>query len=110
MNPTGMTDYHFSVDSNYKPPTFRQPLTTKIKWRLEQSITETFTNIIELNNEALKQPEEVQHCTQQHFDPWPLIQLQILFEQLVLFPIPQNPFHKTLPTKNSKLHHPHQIT
>jgi len=73
-----------------QPPTFRQPLTTKIKWRLEQNITETFTNIIELNNEALKEPDNNQHCTRQQFDPWPLLQLQILFEQIVLFPIPQN--------------------
>jgi len=93
---------HFLQQHQLQPPTFRQPLTTKIKWRLEQSITDTFTSIIELNNEALKPADNSDHHTRQCFDPWPLLQLQILFEQLVLFPITQNP--NNLKAVNSTIH------
>jgi hypothetical protein len=54
---------HFLQHHQLQPPTFRQPLTTKIKWRLEQSITDTFTSIIELNNEALKPTDSPDHHT-----------------------------------------------
>jgi hypothetical protein len=38
-----------------QPPTFWQPLTTSIRWRLEQSVTETFLNAVdEATNESLK--------------------------------------------------------
>jgi hypothetical protein len=39
-----------------QPPTFRQPLTTSIPWRLEQSVTETFLDVVEASNESLKPP------------------------------------------------------
>jgi hypothetical protein len=85
----------FLQQLKHEPPPFRQPLTTKIRWRLEQHVSETFLKVVELNNEALKPIQH--HSSHQHnnFDPWPLLQLQILFEQLVLFPI--NPT-----TSNSK--------
>jgi hypothetical protein len=71
----------------HEPPPFRQPLTTKIRWWLEQHVSESILKVVELNNEALKPIQH--HSSHQHnnFDPWPLLQLQILFEQLVLFPI-----------------------
>ncbi|KAL7502962.1 hypothetical protein ACHAXN_001911, partial [Cyclotella atomus] len=68
-------------------PTFRQPLTTSIRWRLEQHVSETFLSVIEATNEALKPPEYPTRLNKKDFDPWPILQLQILFEQLVLFPI-----------------------
>jgi hypothetical protein len=37
-----------------QPPTFQQPLTTSIRWRLKQSITETFLDAVEATNESLK--------------------------------------------------------
>jgi hypothetical protein len=71
----------FLQQLQHEPPPFRQPLTTKIH------ISETFLKVVELNNEALKPIQR--HSSHQHnnFDTWPLLQLQILFEQLVLFPI-----------------------
>jgi hypothetical protein len=38
----------------HRPPPFWQPLTTKIRWRLEQHDSETFLSVVTLNNEALK--------------------------------------------------------
>jgi hypothetical protein len=68
------------------PPPFRQPLTTKIRWRLEQHISATFLSLVEISNEALKPATHPAFRDRQAFDPWPILQLQILFEQLVLFP------------------------
>jgi len=42
---------------------------------------------VELNNEAQKPTQHNSSRQQRNFDPWPLLQLQILFEQLILFPI-----------------------
>jgi hypothetical protein len=39
-----------------QPPTFRQPLTTSIRWRLKQSVTETFLDEVEATNKSLKPP------------------------------------------------------
>jgi hypothetical protein len=50
---------------------------------------------VQLNNEALKQTHNPSSRNRNAYDPWPLLQLQILFEQLVLFPI-------TPATSNSK--------
>jgi hypothetical protein len=77
----------FLQQLQHKPPPFRQPLTTKIRWRLEQHVSETFLKVVELNNEALKPTQHNPSRQQRNFDPWPLLQLQILFEQLILFPI-----------------------
>ena len=70
-----------------EPPKFRQPLTTKIRYRLEQHLVDTFLDVVELNSEGLKSPDKESLFRKKDYDPWPLLQLQILFEQLVLFPI-----------------------
>ena len=44
----------FLRELKHKPPPFRQALTTKIRWRLEQHVNDTFLSVVELNNEALK--------------------------------------------------------
>ena len=71
------------------PPPFRQPLTSKIKFRLEQSVCNVFLSTIEAANEALKSVPYHNSINKQHFDSWPIILLPILFEQLVLFPLPK---------------------
>lgn len=78
----------FLRELHNQPPPFRQPLTTKIRWRLEQHVNETFLSVVEINNEALKPATHPSFRNRRAFDPWPLLQLQILFEQLVLFPVP----------------------
>jgi hypothetical protein len=42
-----------------------------------------------LNNEALEPAQYQPYRQHIDFDPWPLLQLQILFEQLILAPIPK---------------------
>ena len=88
---------------NQQPPPFRQPLTTKIRWRLEQHVSETFLSVVELNNEALKPADHHPYRNRKEYDPWPLLQLQILFEQLILAPLPpsQNEHSKGI---NSIIH------
>jgi hypothetical protein len=44
--------------------------------------------VVELNNEALKPADHHPYRNRKEFDPCTLLQLQILFEQLVLAPIP----------------------
>lgn len=78
----------FLSNLEQQPPPFRQPLTTKIRWRLEQHVSETFLSVVELNNEALKPADHHPYRNRKEYDPWPLLQLQILFEQLVLAPTP----------------------
>jgi hypothetical protein len=51
-------------------------------------VNATFLSLVELSNEALKPATHPAFRNRQAFDPWPILQLQILFEQLVLFPIP----------------------
>jgi hypothetical protein len=78
----------FLSDLNPQPPTFRQPpLTTKLRWRLKQSVTSTFLSVVKASNETLKPPEHPHHIDGELYDSWPILQLQILFEQLILFPI-----------------------
>jgi hypothetical protein len=50
------------------------------------SVTETFPNVVEATNESLKPPAYPTRLNKTDFDPWPILQLQILFKQLVLFP------------------------
>jgi hypothetical protein len=78
----------FLGELKHKPPPFWQPLTTKIRWRLEQHVRETFLSVVQLNNEAMKPAQYLPYRQHSDFDPWSLFQLQILFEQLVLAPIP----------------------
>ena len=40
----------FLRELHNQPPPFRQPLTTKIRWRLEQHVNETFLSVVEINN------------------------------------------------------------
>lgn len=79
----------FLATLDLQPPTFRQPLTTKLRWRLEQSVTSTFLSVVlvQASNEALKPPEHLSHINGECYDAWPILQLQMLFEQLVLFPV-----------------------
>ena len=70
-----------------EPPTFRQPLTTKIKYRLEETICDTFALVIETCNEALKAPRNPKYVAKCDYDPWAILQLAFLFERLVLFPL-----------------------
>ena len=76
----------FLRELELSPPTFRQPLTTTIKWRLENVISDTFMATINASNEALK-PLDNSIPRRPGFDSWEVVQLQILFEQLVLFPL-----------------------
>ena len=76
------------------PPPFQQPLTTKVKYRLEQDLCETFLKTIKISNEALKPPTHPKSTKKSEYQPWELLLLPILFEQLVLFP--------EVPTKNPK--------
>ncbi len=69
------------------PPPFRQSLITKVKWRLEENICDTFTSVIEIGEEALKKPTHHRFNRTSEFDPTPLLFLPVLFEQLILFPI-----------------------
>lgn len=55
-----------------------------MRWRLEQSVTSTFLSVVEATNEALKPPANPHHIDGESYDSWPILQLQILFEQLVL--------------------------
>ena len=63
----------FLSELHPQPPTFRQPLTTSIRWRLEQSVSETFLSVIEATNEALKPPEYPTRLNKPDFDPWPIL-------------------------------------
>jgi hypothetical protein len=71
------------------PPPFRQTLISKISHRLEQRVTETFCEVINATNEALKPAQYNKHQDSKAFDPYPVLLLQIHFERLVLFPIVQ---------------------
>jgi hypothetical protein len=77
-----------------EPPPFRQCLTSKIRFRLEQTVCNTFLSTIEVANESLKPLPHHNLINKADYDPWPFIQLPILFEQLVLIPIPKSSNHK----------------
>ena len=68
------------------PPPFRQTLISKIKFRLEEDICNTFGSLIELADEALNPCPNSRLSRKQDFDPDEILQLVYLFEQLVLFP------------------------
>ena len=90
-----------------EPPTFRQPLTTKIKYRLEETICDTFALVIETCNEALKAPRNPKYVAKCDYDPWEILQLAFLFERLVLFPLqPSDQSNKsnTRRTLNTVIH------
>ena len=57
------------------PPNFRQPLTAKIRFRLEASVCETFASVIEACNEALKPPSNPKFKRKDDYDPWQVLQL-----------------------------------
>jgi hypothetical protein len=89
------------------PPPFRQTLISKISHRLEQRVTETFCEVINATNEALKPAQYNKHKDSKAFDPYPVLLLQIHFERLVLFPIVQpeaatNSDHANIGPKRSK--------
>jgi hypothetical protein len=94
----------FLKSTPLEPPPFRQSLTSKIRFRLEQLVSNTFLSTIEVANEALKPLPNHNHINKSEYDSWPLI-LPILFEQLVLFPIPKSSNHKHRPISlNSTIH------
>jgi hypothetical protein len=73
------------------PPPFCQPLTTKIKFHIEQAICDTFLSVISVCDEGLKPHPNPKHHSRADFSSWELLLLAILFERLVLFPISNNP-------------------
>jgi hypothetical protein len=88
-----------------EPPPFRQTLTSKIKFRLEQSVCNTFLKCIDAANKSLKTVPHHSTVNKSSFEPWPIVQLPILFEQLVLFPLPKAANNKKKPVSlNATIH------
>jgi hypothetical protein len=88
-----------------EPPPFRQTLTSKIKFRLEQSVCSTFLKCIDTANESLKTVPHHSTVNKSSFEPWSIVQLPILFEQLVLFPLPKAANNKKKPVSlNATIH------
>ena len=54
---------------------------------METVVVDTFTSIIAASNEALKQHENSRLHNKKGYNAWEIVKLQVLFEQLVLFPI-----------------------
>eukprot|EP00956_Cyclotella_meneghiniana_P032064 scaffold86358_cov47-Cyclotella_meneghiniana.AAC.5 len=74
---------------------------TKINHRLETNIVNTFHEVTHASVEANKEVKHNKNISKQDFDADPILALQILFERLVLFPLPpadkpigSNPKHK----------------
>jgi hypothetical protein len=88
------------------PPPFRQPLTTKIKYRLEEAICNTFISTIAVCDEALKPHPNPKFAKKNDYNSWELLLLPILFERLVLFPLPPQPTtsNKKCPSINQIIH------
>jgi hypothetical protein len=57
------------------PPPFRQLLTTKIKYRLEESICDTFFSVIAVCNEGLKPHPNPKHPKKSENSSWELLLL-----------------------------------
>ena len=70
------------------PPTFRQSLINKISHRLESSVCNTFLSVIELAAQASFTPTHSRHLNHHEFDRWTIEKLAVIFEQIVLFPLP----------------------
>ena len=68
------------------PPPFRQSLITKIQWRLEESVINTFREVIIACVEANHIPSQIRNKNTREFDSTPFWYLTIIFEQLILGP------------------------
>ena len=78
----------FLSDISWDAPPYRSTMITKINHRLESNIIDTFHSVTHATTEACKPAKHHKHNSKQDFDADPVMALQILFERLVLFPLP----------------------
>eukprot|EP00956_Cyclotella_meneghiniana_P026933 scaffold59456_cov45-Cyclotella_meneghiniana.AAC.1 len=77
---------------------------TKINHRLETNIVNTFHDVTHASTEACKEVKHNKNISKQDFNADPILALQILFERLVLFPLPPSEY-PTNPTAKHKARH-----
>ena len=70
---------------------FCQSLTSKIKYELEDDITDCFEDVLNACVESAMKPRDEALSRSQDFDPEPILLLPFIFEQLVLCPNPDPP-------------------
>ena len=72
--------------ANHTPsePSFRQSLISKIKYELEDDITDCFEDVLNACVESAMKPGDEALSGSQDFDPEPIWLLPFIFEQLVL--------------------------
>ena len=78
----------FLQHHNFDPATFRQSLITKLKYRLETNVLNTFNSVLESCVEAHKCAEDSSLQFTSDYDPAPIWKLPFIFERLVLGPNP----------------------
>ena len=79
--------------ANHTPsePSFRQSLISKIKYELEDDITDCFEDVLNACVKSAMKPGDETLSGSQDFDPEPIWLLPFIFEQLVLCPNPDPP-------------------
>ena len=87
-----------TIDAS-KPPPFRQTLFLKVQWKLRSEVLDLFADVIEATAESSKQPKRDEDIESSSFDSTPFWLLLIIFEQLVLAPIPRE---KSISSSKSK--------
>ena len=78
----------FLKDFKWDAPPYRATMITKINHRLETNVVETFHSVTHASTEACRPVKHTKHNTKQDYDADPILALQILYERLVLFPLP----------------------
>ena len=79
---------NFLENFTWDAPPYRATMITKINHRLETNIVETFHNVTHASVEACKPVQHHKSLTKKDFNADHILALQVLFERLVLFPIP----------------------
>ena len=94
----------FLRDFKWDAPPNRSTMITKINHKLETNIVNTFHDVTHASTEACKEVKHNKNISKQDFNADPILALQILFERLVLFPLPPSE-HPTNPNAKHKARH-----
>ena len=78
----------FLNDFQWDAPPYRSTMISKINHRLEANIIDTFHTVTHASTEACKEVKHHKDNSKTDYDADPIIALQVLFERLVLFPLP----------------------
>ena len=80
----------FLQNLKWDAPPYRATMISKINYRLETNITDTFHRVTHASTEACLPVQHHKHNSRLDYNADPILALQVLFERLVLFPIPSS--------------------